>query len=108
MCDNIKNSSNTAEVNCDCKSICQKMRDAGLRQAATTLSSNTDNTRIIVDTLSTIINILESYSCLPCRLIMRRTEYTLRNMQVGVGPLYPHESTRISILVEEINAFLDS
>lgn len=95
-------------MECKCKQICCKMRNQGLRCAINTLRARQNNTKTILRTLEAIYNSLSVYSCLPGTCLLERVKWVYDNIQGGNGHLYTSEATKVDMLIEELEVFLDN
>lgn len=96
----------TDNMKCKCKQICCKMQNESLRCAIDALKTRQDSTRVILNTLQAISNLLEVYSCIPCTRLLERVNWVYRNIEYGNGTLYASEKIMVNMLISELKAFL--
>lgn len=100
------------EGTCKCKEICAKMQEAGLRRLLLELRNYrafTKRNDVYVQ-LSNMLNIFETYKCLPLECLKSRLAYIKRHFMYARSEqcITTAELGLITEFIDEVEAFLDN
>lgn len=91
---------------CNEKVICQKMRNAGLQCAIDSIVAEKvrDNYKTL---LSGTLNLVKSYECLPCSVLVARIEFILQELEKREEEkIRDDEQMLIRMLLKELEVFI--
>ena len=92
---------------CNAKEICCKMQKESLRRAIASLKANQYCSNTILAVLSATYNTLAVYKCLPGSCLLERVKWVYDNITPGNAGLYTSESTKVDMLIAELESFLN-
>ena len=92
---------------CNAKEICCKMQKESLRRAIESLKANKNCSNTILAVLSATYNTLAVYKCLPGSCLLKRVKWVYDNITPGNVRLYTSASTKVDMLIAELEAFLN-
>ena len=105
MCDNKEEKLEIFE--CNAKEICCEMQKESLRRAIASLKENQDCSNTILAVLSAIYNTLSVYKCPPGSCLLKRVGWVYNQITPSLYRLYADESTKVDMLVAELEAFVN-